>query len=322
VLATIQAYWQARAASDQVDVLRLSLDLQGQLADRVRTQIAAGQRTAGDGARSSAAVADVRARYEAAQRQLIDTRINLAQTMGVALADALSIPLATDPYAQPPVGLQIDPQAYATFAREAVARRFDRQAALKAEASGKALVEGARRDTRPFVDATVSGWGTSVKESSFGYSNWVFRSGSLALSYDKPLGNNTAAGTLDARRAALRQTEIDSADLERIITLNVIQLTESLRLAAQRLRSAEEARNSYDETIQSEQARFTAGTASLFDTILTEQQATAARLAYIAARQEYATILATLRHEAGLLVQDGKVEGAQLVSVPPVLIRK
>ena len=50
-------------------------------------------------------------------------------------------------------GLQIDSQAYAAFIREAVARRFDRRAALQAEASGKALMEGARRDQRPIFDA-------------------------------------------------------------------------------------------------------------------------------------------------------------------------
>ena len=65
----------------------------------------------------------------------------------------------------------------------------------------------------------------------------------------------------------------------------------------------------YDQTMTSEQARLKSGDSSLLDTILTEQQATSARLAYIAAQQEYASLLAQLRHEAGLLVQDGAVDG-------------
>jgi outer membrane protein TolC len=72
----------------------------------------------------------------------------------------------------------------------------------------------------------------------------------------------------------------------------------------------------------SEQARLRSGDSSLLDTILTEQQATNARLSYIAAQQEYASMLASLRHEAGILVQDGTVDGSQLVAVPPALVRR
>ena len=321
VLATIQAYWQARAAADQVDVLRRSVEVQGELGTITRALIAANEKPRSDEARILAATADARSRYEGAQKQLTDARITLAQVMGVSLADALSLPLASDPYPQPPADWQIDPQVYAAFIKEAVARRFDRQAALKSEASGKALVEGARRDTRPFLDVNASAWGTSVHENRQ-LNTWVFRSGSLGLSYVKPIGNNSAAGLVDERVASLHQTEIDSANLERLIGLTVVQLSESLKVAADRLRSSEEAVRNYDQTITNEQARFRTGDSSLLDTILTEQQTTSARLAYIAAQQEYASLLAALRHEAGLLVQDGSVDGSQLVTVPPALVRR
>ena len=73
----------------------------------------------------------------------------------------------------------------------------------------------------------------------------------------------------------------------------------------------------YDETMTNEQARLKSGDSSLLDTILTEQQATSARLSYIAAQQEYASLLAMLRHEAGLLVQDGTVDGIATGDGPP-----
>jgi len=63
-----------------------------------------------------------------------------------------------------------------------------------------------------------------------------------------------------------------------------------------------------------------AGDSSLIDSILTEQQATSARLAYISAQQEYAVILAQLRHESGLLVQDGSVDAASVIAVPQALV--
>ena len=148
-----------------------------------------------------------------------------------------------------------------------------------------------------------------MNESSLGYNNWVFRSGSVGLSFEKPFGNNTARGLLEARRASLRRTQIDSADLERVIAP---QRHPAGRVAQGRRRPSpvgEEAVRNYDQTMTNEQARFKSGDSSLLDTILTEQQTTSARLAYIAAQQEYASLLAQLRHEAGLLVQDGNVDG-------------
>jgi outer membrane protein TolC len=184
------------------------------------------------------------------------------------------------------------------------------------------LVESARRETRPIVDVNFSYWGTSIKQSSIGYGDWTFRSASVGLSFEKPLGNNTAAGLFAAERASLRQTQIDSTDLERVIGLRVVELAESLKVAIDRLRSAEEAVRNYDQTITNEQARLRAGDTSLLDTILTEQQATGARISYIAAQAEYASILAELRHEAGVLMRDGTIDGAQLTSIPPPLIRR
>jgi hypothetical protein len=58
------------------------------------------------------------------------------------------------------------------------------------------------------------------------------------------------------------------------------------------------------------------------DTILTEQQTTNARLALVAAQQEYTTLLAALRFEAGMLVQDNNVTLANLVAVPAALLKR
>lgn len=322
VLTTIQAYWQARAALDQVDVLRRSVELQGELATITRALIAAKEKARSDEARVMASTADARGRYEAAQKQLNDARTNLAKVMGVALADVMALPMASDAFPRPPEGLQADPTAYAALIQEATARRYDRQAALKSQESGKALVEGARIDTRQLVNLNVKGWGTSQHETTPGYNNWVFRSGSAGIDYEVPFGNNVAMGLLEQRRSAYNQTRIDATNIERLIALNITQYAESLKVAADRLKAAEEAVRNYDQTIQAEQARFKGGDASLLDTILTEQQTTSARLAFVTAQQEYATLLAALRYEAGLLVQDGAVNASNLVAVPAALVRR
>jgi outer membrane protein TolC len=322
VLATVLAYWQARAAADQVEVQRRSVEIQGELGTITRALIAANEKPRAEEARVLAATADARSRYEAAQRALTDTRISLAQSMGVALADALSLPLASESYPMPGPDLAIDPNAYLTLAREAVAKRFDHQAALKVEASGKSLVEGARIDTRPLLNLNGSVWGTSLSQTASGLSHWVFRSGKVGAEFQVPFGNNSAQGLLEQRLSQLNRSKIDSANLERTITLNVVQLAETLSIAASRLRAALEAVTNYDQTVLNEKARYKAGDSSLVDAILTEQQATTARAAYISAQQDYAMLLASLRYEAGLLVQDGVVDAPQLIAVPAALVRR
>jgi outer membrane protein TolC len=322
VLATVLAYWRVRAAADELEVWRRSVEIQGELGTITRALIAANEKPRAEEARVQASNADSRSQYEAAQRALVDARTNFAQVMGVTLADALSLPMSSDPYPAPPPNLQIDPTTYLPFAKEAVARRWDRQAILKSEASGKALVEGARIDTRPLLNLTGAVWGTSLSSETWGLDRWVFRSGRIGADFEKPFGNNTAQGQLQQRQAQLNRTRIDSANLERQITINIVQLSEALSIASARLRAAQEAVRNYDQTILNEQARFRAGDTSLLDAILTEQQTTGARLAFIAAQQEYATLLAALRYEGGVLVQDGSVDVQQLVAVPSALIRR
>lgn len=320
VLATIQAYWQVRSAADQVEVLRRAVEVQGQLGTITRAMIAANEKPRSEEARVQASTAEFRARYEAAQRQLNDARIALAQAMGIALEDGLSLPRAAEAFPKPDAVLQGPVSAPEAYVQDAVARRFDRQAALQAVASGKALYDGARRNTRPVLDITAAGWGTSVTQSKLSYGNWVFRSGSAGINYQQWFANNVARGTRDQREAAFKQVQIDQANLDRIIALRITQLTEALRIAAGRLRTSEEAVRYYEETVTAEQVRFRTGDASLIDTLLTEQQAANARIALITAQRDYATLLATLLHESGLLVQDGRVEAARLAAVPPALV--
>lgn len=320
VLATIQAYWQVRSATDQVEVLRRAVEVQGQLGTITRAMIAANEKPRSEEARVQASTAEFRARYEAAQRQLNDARIALAQAMGIALEDGLSLPRAAEAFPTPDEALQGPVTAPDAFVQAAVARRFDRQAALKAVASGKALYDGARRNTRPVLDITATGWGTSVTQSKLSYGNWVFRSGSAGLNYQQWFANNVARGARDQRQAAYAQVQIDQTNLDRLIALRITQLTEALRIAAGRLRTSAEAVRFYEETVTAEQVRFRTGDSSLVDTLLTEQQAANARIALITAQRDYASLLASLLHESGLLVQDGRVEASRLAAVPPALV--
>jgi len=303
VLETVRAYWDLRAAIEEVEVARRSEKLEADLLALTQALIKAKERPRADEARVQASHADARARLAASERRLSDARINLARVMGTALESAESAPLPADAFPEPPQDLAANADGIMSLAREALEQRMDRKALVLLEEAAGVLAMGARKDTKPRLDLQGRLFGTATAEAKFtDLDRWVFKSASGALALEVPFANDTLRGRLAQRESSLDIAEINSADRDRTITLNIFRLAQSLQAAAEQLRRAEDAVRNYDKTIEDEQAKLKAGDSTLVDTILTEQQTTAARLARVAAQQEYATLLAELRFEAGLLV--------------------
>ncbi|HET7293935.1 MAG TPA: TolC family protein, partial [Vicinamibacteria bacterium] len=283
VLETARAYWELRAASEELEVARRSEKLEAELLALTQALISAKERPRSDEARVLASHADALARVASGERRLSDTRVNLARVMGMALESAQSAPLPADPFPEPPPDLATNVEAVATLAREAVEQRMDRKALVLLEEAAGVLATGARKDTKPRLDLQGRLFGTSTGEAKLtDLDRWVFKSASGALALEVPFANDTLRGRLAQRESSLDIAEIDSADRARTITLNVFRLSQSLQAAADQLARAEDAVRSYDKTIEDEQAKLKAGDSTLVDTILTEQQTTAARLARVA----------------------------------------
>lgn len=325
VLETVRAYWDLRAATEELEVARRSEKLEADLLAFTQALIKAKEKPRSDEARVQASHADAEARVSAAERRLSDARVNLARVMGVALDSAESAPMPADAFPEPPADLTIAGESMDRLAQKAIEQRMDRKAALLTEEAAGALAKGARRDTKPRLDLQGRLFGTSTAEAKLtDLDRWVFRSASGALELEVPFGNNTQQGRLAQRESSLDIAGIDSADRARTITLGVLRVAQSLQLAVDQLRKAEEAVGHYDKTIEDEQVKLKAGESTLVDTILTEQQTTAARLARVDAHRNYATLLAELRFEAGLLVlagaNQGRVTDESLLSVPAALL--
>ncbi|HEY3383790.1 MAG TPA: TolC family protein [Vicinamibacterales bacterium] len=316
VLNTALAYWEARAATELVDVAKRSVDMQSQMADLVKRLVAAQEKARTDETRVTASLADSQARLESANRRLAEARVNLARVIGVAVGDAGSIPLAGDPFPRPGA-FTVDAASLAELTKAAIAGRPDQMAFVKTEEGSRILSRGAKLETRRQLNLNLSGWGNSTSEDSPKFGRWVFRSGSVGLDFEVPFANNTALGRYDQAMAALHQDSINTADSSRTIALSVYRVAESLRLAAERVKWAEEAALAYEKTIQDEQARMKMGDSTLIDTILTEQQTTAARTAFVQALQDYASLLARLRYESGTLIRD--VNGQTSVALENLL---
>jgi outer membrane protein TolC len=301
VLDTALAYWNLRAAAEQVDVARRSVEMQRQFADLVLRLVAAKEKARTDQTRVQASLADAQARFENAERQLVEARVNLARVMGVAVADAQAIPMAADAFPLPPA-FTIDAAATPDLTRQAMQTRVDLKAAAESQESGKVLARGAKLETRRLFNLTLSGWGTTTSEDTPRWDRWVFRSGRAGLEFEIPFGNDTAEGRYQQAVASLHRADITASDAARTVALNVQRATESLRLAAERVKWAQDAATSYDQTVLDEQKRMQSGDSTLVDLILTEQQTTSARLSLVQALQDYASLLARLRFEAGLFM--------------------
>jgi outer membrane protein TolC len=323
VLDATLAYWELRAAQEEIGVLNRSVKLQESFLTMTRALVKARQLPRAEETRALAGLADAKARLEAADRRMRQAQVALAKVMGVALADLETAPMAAEEFPTPPKELLAEPDRLAELVQTALTRRQDRLAAERSHTSAGILVRGAQLDARRLVNLDVRLWGNSVSEDSPSLDRWVFKSGRAGIEVEVPLKNDQLMGRLAQRRATESRTMIDMQDLERTIGLAVLRNAGTLRDAIQQLELAAQAVRQYDQTVDDEQARFKLGESTLIDVIVTEQQATAARQALIAAAQGYAGLVATLRYEAGLIVENpegqASVTTASLMEVPEAL---
>lgn len=323
ILQTILSYWDARSAADQLEVSKRSVKLQADLLNLTKELIKAGEMPAADEARNQASYSDALARLEAAERRLHESRVGLARTMGMSLAGASTGPLPAEAFPAP-APVAAEDQTIEALVRTGLDKRNDLLAAQTILEAAGILTKGAKLDARRLLNLDGSFWGTGIGENEISeMDRWVFKSGEARATFEIPFKNNQAMGRYNQREASQRQAAIDAGDLGRTIALNIERLSRSLALAAERLSRARDSVNAYDKTIEAEQAKLKAGDSTLIDTILTEQQTTAARLTLVSAQQEYATTLARLLFETGLILdrQDGmaKVNAEALVAVPAPL---
>jgi len=304
VLVTISAYWNLVGAQEQLEIARRTLELSSKNVEVTRSLIAGDEIPRAELSRVLASQATDQGQVAAAERAVIDARVALARAMGVSVLTEENAPLAGDGFPSAPARSVVQSIRTTDLIATALERRFDRQAALKTKESGGVLLTAARINLRPRLDFQGQITAATVAETSLSNSggNWTFPSFSAGLLFEKPFGNNAARGLVLQQDATLSQRSISAADLERVIKANVVQLTRSLAETADQVARAQEATTLYARTVADENERFQGGQSTLIDTITTRQLGTSAALAYSAARQQWATLLALLRYETGTLV--------------------
>ncbi len=330
VLNSALAYWDALAAQQAFTVHSKSLELQMQLKELAELLIQAEELPRIELVRVQARESEVQALVEGARRSAHEARLALARAMGLEVRTTADAPTPSDDF--PPVPAKVDLACAnaAELAAASLERRLDYRAVVRLQESGKILWRAAAIDLAPRADLNFSTWYGSLAENSdvleglkgVVSGRWAGPSTRIGLTYEKPYENNTQKGKLEQAAATFRQRAITARDLERSIKAGVVRELTSLREAARQLARIEEAVELHRQAVDNEMEKLRMGTATVIDTILTEQRYVDAQLQLIAARQQVARLLARLRYETGTLVTTGDagsfVRRDDLLALPPL----
>jgi len=322
VLRTATAYWQLLAAQDRVDILARSVELQRRLVEMTQALIDGQEMPRAELPRALAGEANARSQYEAARRDLVKARLELALAMGVGVESELNAPLAEGPFPPVPDDAALGALDGAALTLGAPDRRYDSRSALVAVEARRIETRGALLDEKGKLDLGLNVSSRAIGEDSLSNATDSFANPSwrVRLQGEHVFGNNERVGRYVQSAARLDQQAIQSGDLDRNIRLNVVRAYGSLEEAVARYREAQRAADYYQQTIDAEFEKLRLGSSTLIDAIQTEQQKTQADLSVVVAQQEVAALLTQLRFESGTLVEPGPsgylVDEVDLVSLP------
>ncbi len=308
VLAALEAFWSLVAAQERQRLFEASAATQEQLSTVSRALAEADLIPRSDLARSAAELASAERQLTAARRTLAVSRLNLARTLGLDVERLADAPAAGDAF--PATAVPPGDGWTRWLVEESVIRRHDLAAArFRRQASG-ILRDAAEQSLKTRVDLNLAvGYlgleqRASVGKGFFGAltKDVPGLSAVFGLSFDWPVRNRVARGQLSQASALRRQRDIAEREIERRIRTEVADAAGRLDDTLAELARREQTARLYEETHQASVELFQAGEGTLLDTLLTEQRLTGARLALLAARQSWATLLARLRFGSGSLL--------------------
>ncbi len=317
-LATVTTYWRLAAAQQRLLWLQRSQQTQEGIRDLTRQLVEADELTRSELARVEARFAEVLAEVAAARQEVAVTRLELVTEMGVEAGLLEHAPVA---------GEQL-PDAFRDLARsevwvqEAYAQRYDLLAAAETRRASEILARAARVNRRHQVDLSfnvsyntlyetfderfyepggfLSAWEGKIAGPSYG----------VGLRWVVPFGNHTATGRQVQAEATLAQNAIVEADLKRSIRLRILEAHGTLERARSELAHLRVTLTHQEKALKASRELYQAGEQTLIDTLLTEEQLTAAGLAVVDAAGRIAELEAQLQFESGQLLAGPEEGGA------------
>ena len=304
------AYWDLVAAQQSLVFVRESAQRFLRFREIGRALVEADEVSRADLGHVEARISDLNVSVIGGEQAIINARVSLAREIGLEVEELADAPLASDPFPAIADPDRISAQDESPLLAIAYENRTDLTAAEQRREASRILFDAAVANLRRRFDLSFTvgyqglgedpNYALGIEHAFTG--NWVGPSALLTLSVDYPFQNNVAIGQLVQARSLTRQSDINRGNLQRVINSRVTQLLGDLREAALEVQRHEVAAGYYRQSVGGESEKFRAGESTLVDVILTEEQLTSTELAAVAARRAYASILAQLRFEMGVLV--------------------
>jgi len=330
IYSVLAAYWDLAAAQEKLELYKKSAQSQKELLNLSQSLADADELPKSEIIRIKAREVNARAMVSDAQKTLQQARVNMARIIGLKVEVMDNAPLAADAFPKSLASSAFTSLDTSAFVNYAISQRQDYQAALKAQESAKVLARAAEIDLAPQADA---GFAVSYSGLDMNANPAKGLEGVLLKDYTGPsfsarfnmnwaIANNAAKGNLVKARATLNKSQISADDLKRVIAADVVKVLESMKNTANQMVKNTESADLYKETMKNEIEKYRAGTSTLIDTILTEDQLTNSLQDIITVKAQYAKYLAELRFQTeSLFTYDDaghKVNAGDLVTIPSV----
>lgn len=300
------AYWDYSSRWRQLEISRLGEERTLGLLQELRKLIAADEVPAADLDLALANHAERSNARIAAEQALLEARLALARSMGLAdlRQDHIGQPLEEFPAAEAsPL------PEFGALRQQALAARRDWYALDQRIAALRQRLAAARDLARPAVDLSINVSSSGLREgaSMAGTTNPFappFAGPALMaqLSVQLPLGNQAAQGSLGQVSAQLTEAEIRHQALRDDIGSAVEARLAEVRRAAEALAGSDRIVRLYARTLDHERTKRRLGSATLIDVLNVEDRYFRALLDDVQRRRNFAVGLARLGHEINVLV--------------------
>jgi outer membrane protein len=236
--------------------------------------------------------------------EVFNTSKALASTLGLTGDQLRTLPYAyeTFPTLTAAQVAKLNDQALIDIA---LARRFDRKAALTSIEGKQILAEKARIDLRPDFSFGVGGGGDLVDDSQTGQGKHGYTlnpsfGGAVTFSYVP--ANNAKEGALLDAQSSLNKSVIGLEDVSRDITLNIRTLVYTIRELVKQISDANDAVLHYTQNLTDMRQKFRLGGSTLIDTVTAEGNLDTSADALIDSKTQLAQTIGQLRYETATLL--------------------
>lgn len=319
LLTAIQAYWDYKAAVVNLETYQIS---QRRVLDWTE-EANKGFKMTGKAPQFAPQIARLQAFLSDKERLVINatngvnqTKYTLGITMGITPDQVAKIGEPIDgKISDFPMTASFD-QEHATqkWVASALEKRFDLQAAKLTEQAGTVMLAKARQDILPQLDLKLDTGRTGTKYGN-SFDNYTESSGehgnsrgtdlSVSLNFTYPLGNNYAQSSLSSANATHQQYLIQLNDAIRTVRLEVVQSVSTLLSNLRTVEKAQEVVTQYEtvlEEYKKSQPSLVTEPNALFNLMDIEKDLVTTTIARNQAVLELAKIIATLRHQTGVLI--------------------